>query len=464
MNRNFLARWTALAALLLLLALAPAAGAQTLCDSDPGRIADMQDRAQLKRFVHCAVDHIDAVGWEQATADFQSSRDWLDGGMYLFAGTEGGTLLFSAGSGLEPGSDMWELQDSDGYYISQNLERIALNHGGGWLYYHFVNRDTGLEEPKVAYITRIDLDGEFAVLGAGLHPLAAHGTCPADRVRAALVYSEQDVERFVTCAAHRLQQQGLTALAEFNSDPRWVAGPTYLFMGDTESLHIVAHGGNADFIGQELGDLVDVDGVLMMQEFRRILRHHDEGHVYYTFANPATGAEERKASYVRRVPLDGRDYFLGAGLYLPAETCRDLPLARDIDTREELQQYVRCARLLVDERGEQAFELFLHHPQWIGGSTYIFVSSGVDCRNLVYPLDYRADDTLRCDIEDAAGNLLNQDIRDMAASEAGEGWVDYVWLNPANETVEPKHSYIIGTTLNDEPVSIGAGLYESELQ
>jgi len=311
----------------------------------------------------------------------------------------------------------------------------------------------------------LERDGEPAGLGAGYHPRDTHGSCSPEVVRASLVYSEGDVERFVACAAHHLQQQGLKALHDFASDPRWISGPTYLFLGDLETLMQISNPGQPHRVGTDGSLLVDPDGVNIGLETRRVLNTHDDGYVYYSFRNPATGEPGYKAAYVRRVLLDGRAYILGSGLYVPAPECRHLPLARDIDTRDELQQYVRCAKDLVDERGDLAWDLFLNHPQWIGGPVYIFVNDE-QCRQLVYPLDYQRaqDDAPRCHITDAEGTLLNQDLLDMSRSEAGEGWVRYLWLNPASDEVEAKHSYVTGATLNGEHIFIGAGLYESEMQ
>ena len=453
---------TMLTLALLLAASATPATAQTPCDSHAGRLADLNSREELKAFVHCAAAHVEMVGWEQAAQDF-GGDEWLDGPIYLFASTLDGTTLFSPGTDANPGDSLWELRDSDGVAVVQEQARIARDFGGGYVYYRLENIASGAEEPKLSYVLQLDYQGEPAFIGAGLHPRDTHGTCPADTVRASLVYNEQDIETFVGCAAHHLQQHGLRALHDFNSDPRWVSGPSYLFFYDLESLFAVLNAGQPHLVGTDRSGSTDPDGVKITQEIQRILRSHDDGYVYYRFRNPATDEEGRKITYARRVLHNGREYLLAAGLYVPSLACNALPLARDINTREELQLYVRCGVELLEERGELAFDLFRHHPQWIGGSSYLFVS-GSDCRNIFYHLDYLYDESQTCDLLDSVGNLVNQDVLDMSTSEAGEGWVDYVWLNPASETLETKSSYIIGSTLNGEHVSVGAGLYESELE
>ena len=457
------------ALVLLLTLLAAPVAAQTPCDSHAGRLADLHTRQQLKAFVHCAVEHIEAVGWEQAAQDFETSA-WWEHPVYIFATSADGTALLSPGSDIAPGDNLWDWQDPDGVYPAREQVRVTHDFGEGYVYLRFINPDSGREDPLETYVRLVDYQGEAAYLGAAIYPHDTQGTCPPDVVRASLVYNERDIEAFVACAAHHLQQNGLQALHDFNSDPRWISGPTYLFLGDLVTLYQVANAGQPDLVGTYAGDLIDSDGVSIGLEIERVLGTHDDGYVYYTFRNPATDEASHKASYVRRVLLDGRPYVLGAGLYVPTAECRALPLARDVDTRDELQQYVRCAKDLVDERGELAWDLFLNHPQWIGGPVYIFVLDDL-CRQLVYPLDYERQqgDEPRCDFTDANGFPVNQEINATTRSEVGEGWVEYAWMNPTSNQVETKLSFVVWGALNGdrmtgEHISIGAGLYESEMQ
>ena len=389
--------------------------------------------------------------------------------MYLFAGADG-AIFFIVGSGLPAGTDMTGVQDSDGVRIIREMERIATNFGEGYVYYRYENRVSGLEAPEVAFVKQMERDGAAALIGANYQPTATHGTCSPATVRATLVYNERDVERFVGCAAHHLQQNGLQAMHDFNSDSRWKAGPTYLFLIDQQTLYTVANAGQPQLVGTDTTVLTDPDGVKLIQEMQRVLNSHDDGTIYYSFRNPVTNEEGYKGSYVRRLLIDGRAYILGAGLYIPAAECRALPLARDIDTHDELQQFVRCAAQLVEERGELAWDLFLNHPQWIGGAVYVFVLDDL-CRQLVYPLDYEREesDEARCDFTDANGFPVNAEINATTRSQVGEGWVDYVWLNPASNEVEAKHAFVVRGALNGDRItgdhiSIGAGLYESDMQ
>ncbi len=449
-----------LALLLTLLALPVAA--QTPCDSHAGRLADIHTREQLKHFVHCAAAHVEAVGWQQAALDFKNS-DWQDESVYLFAGADG-AIFFIVGSGLPAGTDMTGVQDSDGVRIIREMERIATNFGEGYVYYRYENRVSGLEAPEVAFVKQMERDGAPALIGANYQPTATHGTCSPDTVRATLVYTERDVERFVACAAHYLQQHGLQALHDFEHDERWNAGPTYLFLYDLESAFAVANAGQPQVVGTIRDAASYAEGrVPVVPEMQRILASHDDGYVHYTFRNPATDEEGRKTTYVRRVFIDGRAYILAAGLYVPSDECRALPLARDINTRDELQQFVRCAAQLVAERGELAFDLFLNHPQWLGGAVYLFVLDE-QCRQLAAGQDLVDEGPAGCDFVDIEGTPVDQNIRAAVTSEAGEGWISYVLQNPVSGQVEGKDSYVVGVMLNGELISVAAGLYESDMQ
>lgn len=81
------------------------------------------------------------------------------------------------------------------------------------------------------------------------------------------------------------------------------------------------------------------------------------------------------------------------------------------------------------------------------------------CRSLVYPLDFRADDD-DCSQVDVDGTPYHQNIRDVAVSEADRGYTSYIWQNPATE--EHKLSYVVDVELDGETVSVGAGLYGLE--
>ena len=455
----------AAAIVLLMLMAVPslAAGRDYDCEAvSIGRLGALQTRAALVNFVRCAEQHVADVGWMQAEADFHNDARWKDGAMYLFAIDTDGYLIFNASGQSAPGdeNDSPDRVDEDGKMHRRRMVYTAGTFGSGFVTYRFGNPVTGESSPKVSYVVAVrEPHGErSAILGAGFYPEAAPGTCSPARVRASLVYTQADVEQFVRCAELELKQRGLVALHDLGSDARWTSGPIYIFLLDRASLYAIVH---PTLEGQNLGDLVDSTGFKFVEEMADITEHYGEGYTYYEFTNPATGATEPKISYVRNVKIDGFDYILGTGLYVAADkACLDMPTARDVDTRAELELFVSCAADMVATLGTNAFDLLLNHPTWIEGSTYIFVNDQ-QCRSVVYPLDYRADAD-DCSDVDADGTLLQQNIKDIANSEEGKGYTGYIWQNPATGKEERKTSYVVGVELDGELVAVGAGLYGLE--
>ena len=450
--------------LLMLMAIPSlAAGRDYDCEAvSIGRLGALQTRAALVNFVRCAEQHVADVGWMQAETDFHNDARWKDGAMYLFAVDTDGYLIFNASGQSAPGdeNDSPDRVDEDGKMYRRRMVYTAGTFGSGFVTYRFGNPVTGESSPKVSYVVAVrEPHGErSAILGAGFYPVAAPGACSPARVRASLVYTRTDVEQFVRCAELELKQRGLVALHDLGTNERWVSGPIYIFLLDRASLHAIVH---PTLRGRDLGDLVDSTGFNFVEEAADITEHYGDGYTYYEFTNPVTGTTEPKLSYIRNVEIDGFDYFLGAGLYVAADkACLDMPAAKDVDTKAELELFVSCAADMVATRGTNAFDLLLNHPIWIEGSTYTFIIDQ-QCVSIVYPLEYRANANACSDV-DADGTLLNQNIKDIANSEEGKGFTSYIWQNPATGKEERKTSYVVGVELDGEIVAVGAGLYGLE--
>ncbi len=452
-----------LATLLFLAILASPAWAITPCDSHGGTLDDLETHRQLRDFVHCAVAHVQNVGWDQASIDFQTQEAWMDGSVYLFAGGLDYTVHFIAGSEIPAGTDMSELKDVNGFPISLEMGRIVNNYGAGYLYYFFQNRNSGAIEPKTVYVTTITVDGESILLGSGIHPQDVVGACPPATVRASLIYTERDLEHFVRCAGHHLRMTGLRGLFDLVSDARWHEGAMYIAMLDLETGVHVAGGPDAGaLIGIDQSDLEDDTGYRITEDAQRILQYHDEGYIYYKFRNPATDQFEPKTSFIQRFRWGGRDYILLSGVYGQTPACA-LNAAHKVDTRTELELYVACARDLIKARGLGAFDLFNFHPHWFSGSRYIFVLNE-QCATIVYPIDYEASSVQagNCDMEGPDGQKVLQALWDMGSEAEEGGWVNYVWHNPGTDTLETKESFVLPITVDGETLVVGAGLYQSD--
>lgn len=462
---RFVAAWLAAVVLLCSLASMPvvAAGSGPLtCDPSLESLDRIQSREQIRAFVYCAIQTIEEQGWEAAKRAFQSDPKWLSNGMFLFAGTDDRKVDFVAGSeALLPGDDVADLQDPNGHYFARDMYRIAGNWGEGFVYYDILDRQSGLTLPKTSFVKRLDMDGAPYVLGAGFHDPSDPANCHPELVRAEYVYSAIDTENFVDCAVRLVLDKGLLALFELMvPGGRWNHGPTYAFMHELGTLTMVAHH-DPEVVGTDRTDRVDPDGVLITQEIRRVVQRYGDGYVYYTNVNPATGELHRKASYVKGFEFGGRRYSIGSGVYQRSAACEAAPSAHAIRDRDDLAAFVACAHDLVGERGELAFPLLTTHPQFRSPGYYAFVIDQ-QCRYVLYPLDYRADEG-NCDLEDAEGTKIMQELLKVGLeTENRQGWTSYLWLNPATGKVETKESFVMQVSLNGEDMVVGAGMYTGE--
>ncbi len=101
------------------------------------------------------------------------------------------------------------------------------------------------------------------------------------------------------------------ALAEF-SNPKGLfnRGELYIFAYDFNGINI-AHGGNKAFIGQDLINMKDPNGVMVIQE---LIKQSEKGSGWldYMWDNPQTGKVEPKVGFVMKVD---DTWWLGSGIY-----------------------------------------------------------------------------------------------------------------------------------------------------
>lgn len=219
-----------------------------------------------------------------------------------------------------------------------------------------------------------------------LHP-PAHGSsealCAEHRISARAVQTESDVQAFVHCAAAYLETHGPEeARRAFHGDERWRHGPTYLFVDQIAKAAdrplAIVFPPDPSMEGTFVTAAADTLGSDLADETYRLLSLVDSGWLYYSFRNPQTGRNEPKASYVIEVDWDGLRALVGAGVYSPAipGTCSaeevNATALSAAPSEASLHQFVRCAALLVEEKGFSAKRELESSPRWRHGSTYVF--------------------------------------------------------------------------------------------
>jgi len=115
--------------------------------------------------------------------------------------------------------------------------------------------------------------------------------------------------------------------------------------------------------------------------------------------------------------------------------------AADKPTQEQVKALTLKAATQVARDGiERARETFHTDGEFKWGEIYVNV---IDENGtwLIYPPNPRNEGKSVLNVKDAEGKLLVQDIIAVAKGR-GEGWVEYRWLNPATNRIEPKLSYV----------------------
>ena len=293
----------------------------------------------------------------------------------------------------------------------------------------------------------------------------------ADRsVTAAAVSNRQDIQTFVQCAYEYVQETGFDeALRAFNEDERWRMGPTYVFVTEVaaarEETRALVFPPDSSQQGQPWRTLVDDFGSDLIVEFDRVATGFDEGWVYYSFTNPATGRDEPKASYFKRLEWDGTPAVIGAGVYsrdLPG-TCEPSEVhAMGLESHpspERLAEFVRCAAMELESKGYFAGRNLASDARWRGPSTYVF---GMDIYgNIVFTGDpdsrwYGAPVSEVNTNPD--GPFLGRDVIGVG-DVFGETFLYYSARNPATGNVQRKTTFVKRVVVNGLPVLLASGYY-----
>lgn len=116
---------------------------------------------------------------------------------------------------------------------------------------------------------------------------------------------------------------------------------------------------------------------------------------------------------------------------------------------------LEAAHVLQTRGLEQARRTFHAEGQFRFGEIYVNVIDG-NGTWLVYPPNPRHEGKSVLNVKDADGKLLVQDIIRIARQQ-GEGWVEYRWLNPVSNRIEPKMSYV--KHLPDKDMVVYVGIY-----
>ena len=101
---------------------------------------------------------------------------------------------------------------------------------------------------------------------------------------------------------------------------------------------------------------------------------------------------------------------------------------------------MKAAALIAAEGVDKAREIFHAKGEFLHDEIYVNVID-VNGTWLVYPPNPRNEGKSVLNVKDASGKMLVQEIIHVA-QDKGEGWVEYLWLNPASNRIEPKLTFV----------------------
>ena len=314
--------------LLIAVPVPPALADHPSCADRPVMAGAVTTRADVQSFVQCAYEHVNEVGFEAARTAFNEDSRWKSGPMYVFVAEvttlsdQARTFVFPPDPARENGP-FGQVIDAWGNDVFLEFHRIATGFGEGWVYYSFTNPATGDDAPKASYVKRIQWNGVDTVIGAGLYSRDLPGTCETHEVNAGILDAEGGNDRlaeFVRCAALELEPLGYYAAQSMIVEPRWRSGSIYLFGLDTYGNVLF----NADpydrWFRPSTPELnANPDGPFRGYDAIRVAAAFGETYMAYEARNPATGRNETKITFVKRVVAYGMPMLLAAGYYPSAD-------------------------------------------------------------------------------------------------------------------------------------------------
>lgn len=101
---------------------------------------------------------------------------------------------------------------------------------------------------------------------------------------------------------------------------------------------------------------------------------------------------------------------------------------------------LEAANLITEQGLDAARPNFYSEGKFKHGEIYVNVINGAGTW-LVYPPRPAGEGQSVINVKDADGRFLVKDIIEIA-EKSGEGWVEYRWLNPVSNKIEPKITFV----------------------
>jgi polar amino acid transport system substrate-binding protein len=372
--------------------------------------------------------------------------DTLRPELYAFVYDREVRLVATPDAGVR-GQSMKGKPDALGTMFRDEIVAGALDGGDGWVTYVYKEpAKEGLFEKATYYRLAQGSDGRQYVVCAGRYVGPFAGT-PQASPAAAVAPTQGEVQAFVKKAVAYAEAHGKKATLEAFTLPggEFHQGQLYIYAYDFDGT-VIAHGGNAKLVGQDLLGMTDPNGVKVIQELVRLAKGGG-GWLHYTWPNPANdNQQESKLGYVLKID-DG--WFLGSGTYGAAASAPP--------SKAEVRAFVdeAAAYALAHDKTTAIAEFMKPSGAFVRGDLYIFAYD-FEGTVLCLPMEPGKIGDDRWDARDEQGDYYVREAVETART-SGSGWLRYTYANPSEGyQVQEKSSYVrkVGATW-----LIGAGTY-----
>jgi len=213
------------------------------------------------------------------------------------------------------GTSRIDVKDENGKYFIQEIVETVDYSGYGFVEYFRKNPSTLEIERKLSFVTSIPSAQWF--IGTGFYGGPSSNYYDLETAQRKILFEAVNTMAIgiggVFDNFYTEENDQIEFCRDFVDHIRFFDdGSGYFFIDDFDGLNI-AHGANKNFEGENNYDIQDEHGAFIIRDMIEIAKNEGSGYYEYFWVNPSSGKEERKVSFVSRIP--GTEYFVGAGFY-----------------------------------------------------------------------------------------------------------------------------------------------------
>ncbi len=403
---------------------------------------DRMERMFVVDEVNDAVNLIERHG-DQAFARFHDpTGPFLVKDSYIFVIDPSGIERVNPAFPNLEGRDLLDLKDAQGKPVIRSMFKAVESADAGWVDYMWPKPGESVSTLKSAYVRKAKWGDKWFLVGCGVYL--------ADAPKAQRPAGEMTAPKLATLVregAAVFERKGEKAYPEFRKKgAKWFHGDTYFFVWAMDGSREF-HAADATLEGRNGRTVKDALGRPYGQMFLEIAASPaGEGWIHYMYPEPGGIFPIWKSVFLKRVTFpSGKQHLIGCGVY---NLQIDQAIIKDVVDR---------AAALVAERGKGAFGALRDKTgPFLFMDTYVFVDSpdGIELVNAAQP---SLEGKNVSDLRDLSGKAVAREYLALALRD-GEGWVEYHWYKPGQNTPSLKRTYVRKVQAGGETYIVGAGI------